>query len=232
MDVLAIDRQAQTITTRTTANECQSDGSSITQTDTSVDHYAIKGGQLVLWNEKECKATTLAGTSTDIVGSWKGLGVELESAIPAEYRPATCPATVSVDTSGMGAMADFNVTYVVSEQKVELSGTGTMCMGDQMAAEFEGSELTLISKSCSEVVLADPDGKQLRFNTSLVNNQLSVKFSYKGGSCGFSYDVPMPGHPVACAKQKASVDAYGKCVQGLAAAKISATLRKVSAKLF
>jgi len=232
MDVLSIDRQAHTITTSSTANECQSDGSSISQTDTSVDHYAIKDGHLILWNEEECKATTLAGTSTDIVGSWTGLGVELESAIPAEYRPATCPATVTVDSSGMGAMADFHVTYAVSEHKLDLSGTGTMCMGDEMAAQFEGSGLTLLSQTCTEVVLADPDGKQLRFNASLANDRLSFKFSYKGGSCGFAYDVPMPGHPVDCAKQKASMDAYGNCVQGLAAAKVSAALLKVSAKLF
>ena len=129
-------------------------------------------------------------------------------------------------------MADFNVTYVVSEKKVELLGTGTLCMGDQMAAEFEGSPFTLVSKNCSDVVLNDPDGKPMSIHTSLLDNRISVKVSYKGGSCGFSNDLPMAGHLVDCAKQKASVATYDQCMQGLSSAKVSAALRKVSAKLF
>src|SRR6185369_4185015 len=87
MEVLAIDRTAHTITTRTVSTVCQDDGTGVDSTETSLDHYAIKAGQLVLWNETKCDATLLSGSSTDILGAWTGTGIEMESAIPAEYRP-------------------------------------------------------------------------------------------------------------------------------------------------
>jgi hypothetical protein len=232
VEILSIDRQAHTLTTVTTVTECEENGTSSTVSDTSVDHYAIKDGKLILWDEEDCTATTLAGTSADIVGTWKGNGIEMESAIPAEYRPDICPATLPVDSSDLDMFSDAAVTYKISEHRIEFTGTGTFCMGEQMAAEMLDNGFTLESKSCNDVVLKDPAGKPMVVKTSLAKNRMSVSMTYKGKTCGFANEIPLPGHPVDCAKQVAAMESYMQCVQGMAGAKVSAALGKVSAKLF
>lgn len=232
VEILSIDRQAHTLTTVTTTTECEQDGTSYTVSDTSVDHYAIKDGKLILWDEEDCTATTLAGSSTDIVGTWKGNGIEMESAIPAEYRPAACPATLPVDSSDMDMFSDAAITYTISEHRIEFTGTGTFCMGEEMAGEMLENGLTLVSKSCNDVVLEDPEGKRMVVKTSMAGNRMSVSMTYNGKTCGFANDIPLPGHPIDCAKQVAAMESYMQCVQGMAGAKVSAALRKVSAKLF
>lgn len=233
MDVVAIDRQAHTITTRSVFTECQDDGTGTNRIETSVDHYSIAGGRLVLWSDTACKASLLNGSSSDIVGTWKGTGIDMESPIPAENRPSTCPATLPPDTSsGLAMMSDLSVTYTISDQKVDLKGSGTMCAADEMAKEFIAQGLTLVSKTCTDVTLKAPDGNPLTVRTSFGENKMTANISYRGKSCGYTADLPVPGYAIDCAKQKASLTAYQQCVQGMAGAKVSAALRKVSAKLF
>lgn len=232
VDVLSIDRQAGTISTRSTATECRSDGTAQTHTETHLDHFAVKDGKLVLWNESDCDATTLTGTSPDIVGTWKGTGIEMESAIPAEYRPASCPAEIVPDTSGLGMFSSLSATYQVSETKLVITATGTLCLADQLASGMEENGFSVVSKTCSDVVLQDDYGNRITMKTSLGPNRMSVKVSAGGRSCGLTTEFPLPGHPIDCAKQIAAIENYQDCVQGGAAAKVSAALRKVVPKLF
>ena len=232
MEVLAIDRANHTITTRTTMTECREDGTGAIETKTSVEGYAVKDGKLILWNEEECNALILAGSSTDIVGTWKGNGLETESAIPAEYRPATCPAELPPDTADTDMLSGLSVTYAVSEKKIVMKGTGEVCPGEDAAAGLAESGLTLISTSCSDVLLQDPAGSKVAVHFNYGENRMGSTMSYKGKSCGFSIDMAVPGHAIDCAKNKASMEGYMQCVQAMAGAKVSAGLRKGSAKLF
>jgi hypothetical protein len=231
MAVLSIDRQAHVITTVTTSTECE-DGTSMTESDTSMDHYAIAGGKLIMWDEEDCTATTLTGSSNDIVGTWKGNGIEMESAIPAEYRPAGCPATLPVDSSDADVFADAAVTYTVSEKSIEITGSGTVCLIDEMAADLVDNGFSLVSKTCSDAVLKDPAGRQMAVKTSMATNRMSISVDYRGAKCGFDTDMAIPGNAIDCAKQKAAMESYIQCLQGAAGPKVSASLRKASAKLF
>lgn len=232
MEVLSIDRQAGTITTRATATKCQSDGSSVSQTETNVDHFAVTAGKLVLWDEEDCTAITLAGTSADIIGTWKGTGIQMQSAIPAEYRPAACPAEITPDTAGLGMFSDLAATYAISEKKLEFTATGTLCLADRMAAEMAGNGLTVVSKSCSDLVLENDYGERVSVRTSLGPNRMAFSISGGGRSCGLTTEFPLPGHPIDCARQMAAVQSYQDCVRGGAAAKVSASLQKALPKLF
>lgn len=230
MDVLSIDRQARVITSVATTTECD-DGISTSVSDTSVDHYAIAGGKLILWDEEECTAMTLTGSSKDIVGTWKGSGIDMESAIPAEYRPAACPATLPVDSSDADMFADAAVTYTVSEQSIAFTGTGTMCLVEDMAAEMIDNGFTLVSKTCNDAVLDDPSGNRMSVRTSMSTNRMSVSMTYRGATCGFANDLPLPGRTIDCAKQQAAMESFMQCLQGAAGAKVTASLGKVAANM-
>lgn len=193
---------------------------------------AVAGGKLILWDEEECTATRLTGSSNDIVGTWKGNGMEMESAIPAEYRPADCPATLPVGISDADMSADAAVTYKISEQSIEITGPGTICPAEGMVAEMVDNGFTLVSESCSDAVLKDPDGKQMTVRTSMATNRMSVSLTYRGATCGYSAEMPLPGNTIDCAKQRAAMESYPKCLQGTAGAKVTASLRKAAARLF
>ena len=232
MEVLSIDRQAGIVTTLATVTECLEDGSADTESKTSVDHFAIKDGNLVLWDEDDCTATTLTGTSPDIVGTWKGTGIEMESAIPAEYRPDHCPAEIVPDTAGLGKFSDLAVTYDISEKTFKFTGTGTLCLADGIAADLTERGLTVVSKTCSDVVVENEYGDRLSVKTSLGRNRMSMKISDGSRSCQLATEFPLPGHPIDCARQMAAAKAFQDCARGGAADKVSAALRKAVPKLF
>jgi hypothetical protein len=233
VEVLSIDRQAHTIKSRSSITECQEDGTALSSMDTTLQHYAIKDGKMVMWEEEECTASIYTGSSSDIVGTWTSKGLESELPIPAEYRPASCPANPSVDSSNAKVLSDLNATFVITETKVDISASGPVCMGENLAEELKASGLDIESKDCERVTARDPAGNPVVMTAVPSGNQITIQAIYKGKTCTLTSDMPIPGQTVDCAKRKAAQEAYKQCVTDAAAApKISGALRKAAAKLF
>jgi hypothetical protein len=226
-DVLAIDRAAGTITTRTTFYACE-EGESVAEVDTSFDNYAIKDGKLILWEEEECVAQILHGTSTDIVGTWKGTGVEAGEPIPSEYRPSHCPAVVEVDTTGEDFMSDLTVTYQVTETRISFSASGEVCVVEAMTVPMVEDGFTVESGGCNHAVLRDPGGDRMEVAVSLSGSRMSASFQSKGKTCTLASDLAMPGKTIDCKQQQADMEAFLTCVQDMAGAVSSTALRKAA----
>ena len=231
-EVLSIDRPQGAITTRSTNYDCDENFQPVTEIDTSYNRFAIAAGKLTVWEPSECKAMILAGASTDIVGTWKGTGVEMNLAIPVEHRPATC--TDSVPASEEAEMfKDVSVTYVVAEKKINTTASGTICLGEILATSFAEEGLTVVSKTCNQVYLKDPEGTPMTANVSMSGAAMTVNISYKGKSCTLSQDMPVTNKQPDCAKAKANKDAFEKCMEDAAgAAPLAKALRKGAAGAF
>jgi hypothetical protein len=213
--VTNINRTEMTMTTEATTYECE-DGQLITEIDTTQNSYRIQDGKVVIWNEEDCTAMTLTGTSSDIAGTWKGTGLEMEDSIPANI-PHTCIYTPDPDGSD-SLFDDLSVTYTVTASNIHMRATGTVCMGP-MVAELLLSQMpgaTLVSQTCSEATVSVPTVGNVSMRGSVSGRKMVMTVTYNGKSCSLENTLSAPGAAAPdCAKQKQAEDAFDACTEGL-----------------
>lgn len=229
-DVLSIDRDAGTITTRAAVNVCVG-GESVAETDTTTDRYVIEDGKLLLWDEEECTAQILEGSSSDIVGTWKGSGLDSELPIPAGYRPPHCPDTVEVDSTTLPFAENLSVTYQVTETRISFKASGDICMMDVVTGVMMEDGFTVESSSCNYAVLKAPDGERAEVTLSFSGRTMTAGFSAMGKSCALISELTMPGHTLDCAKQQARQEAFMSCMEEMGGSPQAKALGKAAGAL-
>jgi hypothetical protein len=222
IEVLSIDRAGGTITTRTTEYECEDSlgnpvTTAITVHDTTVDNYQIAGGLLTVWNEVDCEATILNGTSPDIVGTWTATGLDATVPIPASI-PHTCvPDTVGGGDGSDSMFQNVQVSYQVTDAQITGTVTGTICLMDFFVAGLDTmiAGATVTQQDCNNATVS-AQGQTMSVATSISSVGIAVTMTRNGQSCTMNQYFDAPGSPMPdCAARLAEEQAFEICISGV-----------------
>jgi len=208
---------AGTIVTRSVDAYCDA-GDLVRDTTTDTSKYIVTGGNLYLWTQGDCLATKLTGTSTTIIGTWKGASLAFTDSVPAAFRPSMCSGDdEEVDTSGF--FENFSVEYQVSSSKITGKLSGKVCFAGTFADSYHDSTFsdagyTVTSEGCTQLKLRNPSNKTATITSDYRNDSATVTFTYGNKVCTGSYSLGLEA-PTSCSEDDTdgtSLTAYGTCV--------------------
>lgn len=174
------------LVTREIETWCE-EGAPVRDTVADTSLYVIQGGELFVWGDGDCTVgERLSGTSSTIMGTWTGTYAEgTGGPVPAPYRPAECDDLGEEDDFDFSFIEDSKTKIVVSEDKISMSMSGTLCYARAMATLFSAlsPEVDTVSLGCSEAVLRNADNETATLTSSYTGGEVSLTFQYGATTC-------------------------------------------------
>lgn len=184
------DGQPGLLVTREVDTWCE-DGAPVTETMLDSSLYVIQDGELYVWGKGDCQVgERLSGNSSTIFGTWTGAYIEgTGGPVPAPHRPEACGTEPDGDDeeefSAATLFEDYQSRIVVSEEKITVSMSATLCYARTMATMFAmmTSDIDTVSFGCTETVLRNGAGETATFTSSYSGDTMSLTFVHGESTC-------------------------------------------------
>jgi hypothetical protein len=163
-------------------------------------NYALTNGSLYLWEEDDCTAMKLSGSSSTVIGKWTS--ENLSTRIPSAYRPYDCEGEDPEDNEYEYFLEDASVTHTISSSKIKTKVTGTLCFAPLFAMEFSYvGDVTTVSSTCETVELKNGDDQTATLTAKFTKDALVETIVYNGETCQLTYASSSDDEASTCSEE-------------------------------
>ena len=206
-------------------SHCDTNGTVVNDTSIDTSFYSIAGGKLFLWNEGDCVAGSLSGTSTTIIGTWtSSTGLSGDNPgdrvlVPSTYRASNCPSTLPADSSSNDLVIEnATTTLTIAQTSASYTIGGTICFAQVFVDGDSAMGLPVSKSTCNSVELTASGGKKVTITSGYQSGKVSLGIAYDGKSCNSSVSMNFPGTTPDCSMENGNPfedTTFQNCVTGL-----------------